>query len=457
MSEKRPAPLFRQKLEFLLLTQRNDVLSRAKGLISHYHLTSRHLEQLDGFREPLRAISCALVVLVAQEEGESLGDFSERVGELLTRFPRSWLITVLHESSLRENVEGTQKDRVIPLSPSEFFTTLKFAYICLQKTRAQFFEMLPSDLFPMTTLPFTVSIRLPLNQRFLNVAFRGLMLSEVKHQRLLSVPNIYFQVKDGSEYYNYINAYFDTSGAALKKKARASFLSICGLWLEMNDYLLFDFRSNSAGFVQDCYERLNRQIEGLLVVIQSEESLWDVFRETAQNDLFQTFRAPWVAIYAAIICLKSGQGDPQVAFLAALFSDVGLFDLSESIALKYVQEGAGTLSEDEAREVTKHPVLSLNRCLIKKMPLSESVKAVLVTVHERADEKGYPNQVPSDKVPFEAHVIRFAEMIDLGVRTTMAETGVGFRFLKEKIWEKEQTQPGNFSPEFLNAIAESLL
>ncbi|MDG0818286.1 HD domain-containing phosphohydrolase [Bdellovibrio svalbardensis] len=457
MSEKQSAPLFRQKLEFLLLTQRNDVLTRAKDVISQYYLTFKHFQNLESYHGSLREIHLAQIVLVAQEEGEAVSSFSNRVEYLLEKFPRSSLVTVLREPSLKEEMAVTQRDRVIPLSAAEFFTTLKFSYICLLKTRSQYFEISPSDLFPMSTLPFTVSVRLQLNQRFLGVAFRGMTLSESKYQRLLAVPNIYFQAKDGPAYYSYINTYFDDSGAALKKKARAAFLSVCCLFLEMNDYLLFDLKSSSEERIQNCYERLVHQIEALLPLLQNDESLWDIFRESAKNDLFAAVRSPWVGVYAAMICLKSGQGDPLVAFLSALFADVGLFDIQEEIAVKYLREGARELNDAEMREVAKNPILSLNRCLIKKFPLSESIKAVVVTIHERADEKGYPNQVPADKIPLESHVIRFAGLIDLGVRTTMAETGVGFRFLKEKIWEKEQTQPGNFSLEFLNAIADSLI
>lgn len=455
-NEKRPTPIFRQRLEFLLLTQRDDVLSRAKAVISEYYLTFKQFPNLESAGSG-RELNNAQIVLIAQEEKESLKDFSSRVEVLLQRFSRSWILTVLHESSLRENLAGTQNDRVIPLSPSEFFSTLKFEYICLQKARSQFFEMAPSDLFPMTELPFTVSVRLPLNQKFLGVAYKGLVLSENKYQRLRAVDSIYFPIQDGPLYYRYINTYFDASGAALKKKARALFLSVCSLWLEMNEYLLFDFKSNSEVKVRECYTALLEQATALIDLMGTEESLWDVFRESVQNDLFVQFRSPWIATYAALMCKKSGQGDPLVAFISGLFADVGLFDISDGTAAKYLQHGDKDLNENESKELAKHPVLSLNRCLIKKLPLNEAVKSVLVTVHERHDEKGYPNQVPADKLPLEAQAIRFAGLIDLGVRTTMAETGVGFRFMKEKLWEREQSSPGSFSLEFLNSIAESLI
>jgi hypothetical protein len=101
-------------------------------------------------------------------------------------------------------------------------------------------------------------------------------------------------------------------------------------------------------------------------------------------------------------------------------------------------------------------MMSLNRCLFKKVPVSESVKAIMVCVHERVDEKGYPSQTPFEMVPVESSLIRFGEMIDFGVRTTMAEQSIGFRYLRDKIWQETKEKPGNFSKDFLEQISESL-
>lgn len=154
---------------------------------------------------------------------------------------------------------------------------------------------------------------------------------------------------------------------------------------------------------------------------------------------------------------KSKLGNPSVVFMAGLLCDIGLFDISDTVFEKYVPSGEDLLAGDEKAEYYRHPLLSLNRCLQKNLPLSEEVKAVLVCIHERADTLGFPSQTPPELLPVEAAIIRFAEMIDLGVRTTISEVGGNFRMLKEKIWEVEKSRPGNFDPQFLDKISESLL
>jgi hypothetical protein len=274
---------------------------------------------------------------------------------------------------------------------------------------------------------------------------------------MLKKDSLYIIGRESSPYLEYINTYFDTRGASLRKRARAIFLAICQTWLEISEYLIFDFKSSSEETVQKHYQDLVSLAERLFELMDSEEGLWDTFKDSFQNELFDKWRGPWIAVYAAYISKKSTVGNPLDTFLAALFCDVGLFDIADVVSEKILAGGEVSLVDGEVSEYRKHPVLSLNRCLLKKVPLSEAVKGILVSVHERVDGQGFPSQTPPELLPVEASLIRFAEMIDLGVRTTLKETGVGFRFLKEKIWEKETLTPGSFSKEFLNKIAESLI
>ncbi|MBO9668420.1 MAG: hypothetical protein J7501_16595, partial [Bdellovibrio sp.] len=398
-----------------------------------------------------------LVVVVSQEDSEHIGAFSERVSAMLERFPLSTIVTVMHESAIKDDFAGTQYSRVIPISPYDFFKTSKLDYVLLLKCRAQFFDISPSDLFSMTTLGFTVFIRMTLNQRFLGVAFHGSVLSDSKYQKMLKKDSLYILGRETSAYLEYINTYFDTSGSSLRKRSRSLFLAICQTWLELSEYIVFDFKTAPEEAVQKHYQDLFSLAEQLLVLMESEEGLWDTFKDAIQNELFEKWRGPWIAVYAAYMSKKSQVGNPLDTFMAALFCDIGLFDISDQVAQKSLASGESSLAEGEITEYRKHPVLSLNRCLLKKVPLSEAVKAILVSVHERADGQGFPSQTPPELLPVEASLIRFAEMIDLGVRTTLKETGVGFRFLKEKTWEKESTNPGSFSKEFLDKIAESLI
>ncbi|MBV2168006.1 MAG: hypothetical protein KUL82_04785 [Bdellovibrio sp.] len=454
MTEERKNSLFRQKLELLILTQSEDVLARAKVAISNHFITFRTVKFEDIQKGHLGDLLKAQLILLAQEEAESLSSFESRVNEVLRLFPRSRVVTVMGP---KENLEGAQNPRVSPLSSFEFFSTLKFEYICLYRCRSQYYQIQSSDLFSMTTITFPTFIQLPLNQRYLAVAHSNTVLSDERFQRMAAAEGLFIKAKDSDMYFQYISNYFDMSGAGLKKRARGLFLNLCYYSCYLNEGLLFDFASKSEGHCASVYEKIKKLAEELFQVLRTEESLWDVFRETLDDDFSLFWRAPWIATYATLIAVKSGQGDPMTTLLSGLLMDVGLYDLEEDVTRQYLLSKEKNIEEKMQKSFEKHPLLSLNRCLIKKVPMDEKVKSVLVCTHEKANEKGFPNQVPAAQLPVEAQLLMFAEKIDKGVLTTMKQTGVGFRFLKEKLWEAENTSLQNFSPEFLNAIADALI
>ncbi|WP_413561417.1 HD domain-containing phosphohydrolase [Bdellovibrio sp. HCB209] len=458
MGEKRLGSFFRQKLELLLLSQREDVVARVQSIMSLHHFTFKHVLAMEDIKGRPIDLQRALAIVVAQEESEHIGAFTERIVSLVERFPLSLIFTLTHESPTDKNIfKGSKFARVLLVTPFDFFQNFKFEYMLLLRCRAQFFEIAPSDLFSMTTLPFSVFVRMPLNQRIMGVAFRGAVLSDAKYQKMLSKSGLLIQARESSAYSEYIATYFDQSGQSLKKRTRAIFLSIAQVWLELSELIMFEFKVANDEEIDSLHSQLLHVGNQLIEIMQSQENLWDALRETLVNDLFEKWRSPWVAAYATYISVKSGVGNPLDAFMAGMLCDVGLLDIPDSTYQKFLNEGEAGLDEKQRDEYRKHPLMSLNRCIFKKIPVSEAVKAIMVCVHERADEQGFPSQTPFEMVPAEASLIRFAELIDLGVRTTMKENNVSFRFMKEKIWENEKNTPGNFSPEFLDKISESLI
>lgn len=457
MTDSRTPTLFRQKLELLILSGDETVLSRAKEVISRHYITFKQLPFPELEHSVRIDLVRAQIILLAQEDSEDLTAFAARVDMVLTQFPRARVVTVMASSLSKENLEGTPNPRVTPLSQSEFRRTMKFEYIILYRCRAQFFEIQVGDLFPMTTMTFPVFVRLHLNQRYLAVIYTNTMLDDERLKRVGKAETSYIQNRDSDKYLEYINQYYDSSGASLKKRARALFLALSYAALHLNEILLFDFKTAEEDSFQSRYESLQNTAGELLKLLDTEEDLWDLFRVALEGEFYESWRAPWVAVYGALIAKKSGQGNPLTVLMAGLLADVGLFDIDDKVSREYLTSESRTVSGEYRKEFGNHPVLSLNRCLIKGLPLTEEIKAVLVCTHERHDEKGFPNQVPADKIPVEAFILQFAEKIDQSVLTTMKKNGVGFRFLKEKLWEAENKSADNFSATFLAAIAESLL
>ncbi|KYG64122.1 hypothetical protein AZI86_15095 [Bdellovibrio bacteriovorus] len=456
MSEQKTS-LFRHKLELLILTESEEVLNRARQVIAAHYLTYKKLPFEKVATDTLGELNKAVLVVLAQETEEGLKDFAVRVEQALKFFPRSKFIAVMAPGHSRENLEGTQNARVTALSQHEFFSTLKFEYLCVYRCRSQYFEVQLKDFFPMTTMLAPCYVRLPLNQRYLAVIHGNAVLTETRVQRLEQYKELFIRVGDSSKYYEYINNYYDSSGAALRKKARALFLAVYYYSLALNEHILFDFKSAPDSQIEEIYAALLGIANPLLEIMKSKEDLWEIFREAHNNEIAPFWRGPWIAVYATLMAVRSGVGDPLVTLMSGLLMDVGLYDLDEDTARAYLLSEDKKLAPNMLSSFEKHPLLSLNRSLIKKVPINDAIKSVIVCTHEKSNESGFPNQVPTDKLPVEAQLLMFAERVDQEVLTVMKKNGVGFRFLKEKYWESEKTSGQNFSEEFLTAIAEALL
>ncbi|MNK01105.1 hypothetical protein D3C87_188990 [compost metagenome] len=454
VSETKPS-FFRQKLELLLLAEDQETLAPVTELVARNHISFRHVSSLQNLKTFESQFGRPQILLIVQGKKETLAEFSAKIDELLQVFRRSSIVTVLQDSSVTKALEGTMNPRVFPLTQREFRETAKLEYICLARTRSLYFDITLKDLYPMTMIPFTAYVRMTLNQRYLAVIFRKVLLQEGKYQRLEAVSALHVTYDDVDPFVSYVKEFNDTSGNGLKRRVRALFLGVVSKTMALNNYLIFDLRTLEEPEVQILYNNLEEAAKDLLEVLALGDDTWDVLREASSNELFGFWRAPWVGVYAAMICAKSGQGNALNALMAGLLTDVGLLDISREVYRAYLSQGAEALVESE--DFITHPMASLNRCLAKKLPLSEELKTLIVCTHEQANQKGFPNQVPADKIPVEAMAIQFAEIIDYGVRTTLKDTGVSFRFLKEKIWEKEEGRKEAFSAQFLAWISEALL
>lgn len=468
MSERQHAEqtLFRQKLELLVLTQDEAILAHVREVISQNKLTFHYLtaESASPSAETTQASSQSsienkrpAVILINQKADEDIQALSNHVDKILKDFPKSSIITVLQDSALSEDLKGTENSRVFPLSQKEFFNTAKFETIVLSKSRSQYFTILPTDLFPMTSIDFTAFVQLSLNQRYLAVLFKKLVLTEERLQRISRAQGLLIPVSEAPGYHNYIASYYDSSGASLKKRARSLFYSLTANWVVLFDYLALDYKSLPEEQITEAFAKTQMVIKEVIELLKKEEDLWDTFKDVSSNPVFKFWRSPWIAIYAALISVKSGQGNPEDVLLAGLFSDIGLTSLNSQLLLKYQTTGLNELTAEEKTQLENYPMESLNRCLAKKLPLSENIKSIIATSNERFDGQGFPNQVPADKIPAETYLIRFATLTDRAARTTLVELGVGFRFTREKLWEAEKQNAGNFSPEFLEKIANALL
>lgn len=423
-------------------------------LITRYFISFKTIPpSLDLEALPQESRRCNIVLLV-QLSDEDLDAFTARLGRALLAFQKAAILCVLQEASLQAARGRDWGERVFALSPHEFQYGAKFEYLILAKTRALYMHIPVTDLFPMTTIPFTAFYRMTLNQRYLAVVLEGMILKEEKFRRLEKTSGIYVSTHEVRKYVDYVQTYFDMAGIGLRKRVHSVFLDLIHATMKLNEEVLFDLRSAKEEKLLLIYQRLEGVARELVSLLKGTEDLWEVLFEAFHNELCTYWRAPWVASYGALISVRSGKGDPVLVLMAGLLCDNALLDFPQDIYLRSVQQGTVAMQEQEVFRF--HPVQSLNRLLSKEVPLSEEIKAIVACSHENAFSTGFPNQTPAAHVPVESLLLSFAEKIDEQVRGKTASE-LNFRLLREKLWEKEDQEQKTYDKDFLAAIGDTLL
>jgi putative two-component system response regulator len=107
---------------------------------------------------------------------------------------------------------------------------------------------------------------------------------------------------------------------------------------------------------------------------------------------------------AAILGFDEGQIDG--IRLGGELHDIGKIGTSEAVLHK-----AGSLTADEFRQITEHPILG-ERMLAPLAHESPDVLRIVRSHHERLDGRGFPDGLRGEKIPLEARVVAVADAFD---------------------------------------------
>jgi response regulator RpfG family c-di-GMP phosphodiesterase len=167
-------------------------------------------------------------------------------------------------------------------------------------------------------------------------------------------------------------------------------------------------------------------------------------------------RSPAVACYAGLMAAKSGAKNPGEVMIAALMSDLGLLNVSPRIITALRNSSVEGLPEDDLKVYQNHPVESLNQLLARKMPVPESVKNMILCSHERFDQKGFPHQLMTEKIPNESYLIQICQLLDQQSLVKMGEKRLGFAAVKAKFFEVESVSESRFPLTLLMQVQRML-
>lgn len=340
---------------------------------------------------------------------------------------------------------------------NEFETTIRLEYILQQVVKAAYIPVKATDFKVGTQIDFHVYTMMPLNQKILPVIQPGTVLSENRAEKLKTVGELYVKRHHAKIYSDYISIHEDKSAKGLANRCRAQFFTVAHAHTDLI-FILTD-QAEAAS-----YEEGKRLLTGcmdlakdLLMTLASLEEPWGIIDQSTFGMIGATDRSIMIASMAALLSFQSSIGNSDDIMMAGLFCDLGLLDLSPSCLGKIDSEqGRSELSPEDQVVFLKHPILSINRLLERKMQLPEQIKEIIHCTHENADKKGFPRKILPEKIPLESMFIHFAETIDLAFRVNFGKARESYPEVRKRVYEQEKKSLSRFNLVFLERLRNSL-
>ncbi|HND85464.1 MAG TPA: HD domain-containing phosphohydrolase, partial [Pseudobdellovibrionaceae bacterium] len=94
----------------------------------------------------------------------------------------------------------------------------------------------------------------------------------------------------------------------------------------------------------------------------------------------------------------------------------------------------------------------LNVSLSRRLPIGEGMKDIILNTHEKNDGTGFPNRFRGEKIPHEAQLIQFCELIDRGSLIKMGKERKSAAQVRKEIFDREFTEGKYFNILFLDKI-----
>lgn len=178
----------------------------------------------------------------------------------------------------------------------------------------------------------------------------------------------------------------------------------------------------------------------------NEELLELMVATVDAQDPYTSGHSQRVSMYAEAICeiVNVPKRRTRRIVHAALLHDVGKIYVEFASIVKK----PGRLTDDEFEVMKTHS--AKGAALVAKVSHFEDLVPMILGHHEGWDGRGYPNRIASDKIPFGARIIAFADTIDAMSTSRPYRDALSLEVVKEEIARQAGRQ---FDP----AIASELL
>lgn len=372
--------------------------------------------------------------------------------------PDCWLAVIVEKKIKPETMEFLKKSGAnFILLEEDFVGSSKPEFAASLKLHGSWIPVKGSELKLGTSSPADLFYFMPLNRKFVPFMSKGQLIDESKHQKMLKAEELYIKRDQNDLFNEYIKINTDESAAGLASRCRRQYQSMTVAFKDL--VLLLSDQSEGASFLKgkELYDRCHRLADDFMTSLGSVGEAWAVVNNAGFDDLTPVDRSPAIAATAGLISLMSGIGDSTEVFLAALFSDIGLLEVSPNIIMSWKNGNLDKLTGADRTQYESHPNLSVNRILSRKIPLPEKIKQIVLYTHERCDQKGFPSRPAIiEKILPESQLIQLAEMMDSSLKVDFGVQKKPADQVRKEILEREKSSLGAFQITFLMQVSKAL-
>jgi HD-GYP domain-containing protein (c-di-GMP phosphodiesterase class II) len=141
--------------------------------------------------------------------------------------------------------------------------------------------------------------------------------------------------------------------------------------------------------------------------------------------------------------------------LSALLSDLGILYLDPKITRKLRNNDLENLTALERDEYIKHPSISLDVVLERKLPISPVVRNIISCTHERIDGSGFPRGIRGEKIPKISELIQIAQLIDQATCVRLGQARIDKSAFMKSFFEREFEQR-RFSMDLIAQLSKKI-
>ncbi|MGZ3769712.1 MAG: HD domain-containing phosphohydrolase [Bdellovibrio sp.] len=442
----------------LAIVSKNSVFQdRAESIANTFEFQSKIFQNEDEFFEKAESFKEIVSVVLDCSKIEKPNEVAGTIQVIKQGAPNSYILAILSSKLSAEDariIKGSGASLVI--METEYFSSSKTEFVLTQIIRSAYIPVKVMDLIEGSEPDFPLYYLMPLNKKCLKVSKPGYPIQMSFLERYKETGELYIHRSNLKSWTEYINGFTTNDNEGRIRICRLKFLQLSQSFLDLA--LMIADRSTVSSFSQgkELYEKCESFAKDLLTALEGINNPWDTISNSSVGDFGSIERAPTIATYAGLLSIQSNIGKPWENMIGALFSDLGYLELKPEVTQKIRSNNFEAMSADERKEYEQHPILSLNQCLTRKLPLSENIKNIILQSHERMDQKGFPNQLRTDKLTEESMLVRLCWDLDSRSQVRFGQERITLKTAIENLSQSVLNESDNYSLVFLMKIKKFL-